>query len=169
MKATTIFWRPINLFRGQEIRAMSRHTSLRGLNRILVKSALHDRTVHRNIEDRLLAGELTLPQLVRLAVMVNGRVHKVAEEILLEQAAFHARAVEELAGYLPDGKMAVTGSTETWGKWQVEVVETAFPRRQRAQQLLRRIGRLADDKLAARIREILAKAPRSYSKDRLTY
>jgi hypothetical protein len=101
MALSTLFWRPVNLFRSREIRAWSKHTSIWGLGRIHKKSHAYSYPVVANIKQRTLTGNLPMEQAAKLPLSLICNRHTHWETVAL----FLAALPEEKKGQSrhPDG------------------------------------------------------------------
>lgn len=76
MGLSTMFWRPINLFRGKVVRAKSKHTSFLGLARIYSKNKNLRALVKDNIERRVMSSNESSP-----TRLTEQGMHELIEDI----------------------------------------------------------------------------------------
>jgi hypothetical protein len=109
MAISTLFWRPVNLFRSRETRARSKHTSIWGLARIYKKHRYYWHDVAANIENRTLTGNLTMKQASKLPSLYVGRCDTHWETVALYLAALPKEKYDsrkDSFGYPKGGKIA---------------------------------------------------------------
>jgi hypothetical protein len=67
MSFSTLFWRPVNLFREKTVSATSKHTSNRGLARLALEPSLSNAAID-NLVLRINSGRVTIRALYRFAI-----------------------------------------------------------------------------------------------------
>jgi len=161
---STVFIRSVNLFRGQEVRAKSPHTSVWGRLRLAGKSPALETLVMENLKREIAAGSVSTAVLVKLVITMPYEssaeiLKRMAIDHIVSDPANHAEAVRAAIRYLNDQTHHQKCIIRTDFP-QISEEHYFFPRISYAQGLLRGIMKKSTDaSLKQTIKETLDKAP----------
>ena len=143
---STVFIRSVNLFRGQEVRAKSPHTSVWGRLRLAGKNPDLETLVMENLKREIAAGSISIEDLIKIAMALPEtsarNLRGMVEEHILANPDIHEKAFLSSVKYLndPTGSYVITCGF-------ARHKETFYPRVAAAESLLSRIMSQSTDSL----------------------